>query len=118
MDNQNFIIEEFSFYKVFLYGRNHMGEKTDYGIQFTIDSGKVVMRFTRDYTKGNSTQKHADGTYTFYCHFRVEKYHAFIDILRNEKPLYFFYNFDSNQCYVTTSDEPVGEGEIEHDAMG
>lgn len=113
LDTSNFIIEEFTFYKVFLYGRNVFGEKTDFGIQIKVPSGLAVLRFTRDYTLKNSCTKKENGKYEFLIYLRVEKYAAFIDILRNEKPLYFFYNFDTDQSYITTSDEPVGEGEDE-----
>ena len=107
----NFIIEEFSFYKVSLFGRNVQGTKTDFGIQFKIPSGRVILRFTRDLTQENTVVDKGDKK-LFYVYLRSEKYPAFIDIMRNEKPLFFFYNLDNNQAYVTTSDEPVGEGEI------
>jgi len=106
----NFIIEEFSHYKVSLFGRDVQGEKTDYGIQFKIPTGTVVLRFTRDLSQANVVEEKA-GEKHFYIYLRVEKYAAFIDIMRNEKPLFFYYDFDTNQAYVTTSDEPVGEGE-------
>ena len=106
----NFIIEEFKHYKVFLYGRNAKGERTDYGIQFRIPSGKVFLKFTHDFKQSNYFEPEGGHT-NFYVFFRVEKYPAFIDIFRYEKPLYFFYNMDNNQAYVTTSDEPVGEEE-------
>jgi len=114
MSESSFIIEEFQFYKVFLYGRHNEGEKTDYGIQLNIPSGKVVMRFSRDYTQPNTfTEK--NGKYTFFVYLRSDKYAAHIDILRYEKPLFFYYNFDNNQTYMTTSDEPVGEEESSSD---
>ncbi len=106
----NFIIEEFEFYKVFLYGRNVQGEKTDYGIHMNIPSGNAILRFTRDYTLENYCEE-KNGKKTFYVFLRVEKYPSYIDIMRYEKPLFFFYDFDSDESYVTTSDEPVGEEE-------
>ncbi len=114
MSDQNFIIEEFHFYKVFLYGRNIEGVKTDYGIQLNIPSGKVVMRFSRDYEEPNRYEE-KNGKYTFYVYLRADKYMAHIDLLRYEKPLFFYYNLDSNQTYITTSDEPVGEEESSDD---
>jgi len=109
LDSQ-FIIEEFLFYKVFLYGRTAGGEKTDYSIQINVPSGKAILRFTRDFTKPNSFVKKGDD-YEFLVYLRAEKYPAFIDILRYEKPLFFYYNLESNESYITTSDEPVGEEE-------
>lgn len=110
----NFIIEEFTFYKVSLFGRDVKGPKTDFGIQFNIPSGHVVLRFTRDLTQENKVIEKV-GKKHFFVYLRAEKYPAFIDIMRNEKPLFFFYDFDNNQAYITTSDEPVGEGEHEED---
>lgn len=114
MLDDNFIIEEFLFYKVFLYGRSSGGEKTDYGIHINIPSGKAILRFTRDYAQQNAFTKKGD-VHEFIVYLRAEKYPAFIDILRYEKPLFFYYNLDSNESYITTSDEPVGEEESSND---
>jgi hypothetical protein len=35
-----------------------------------------------------------------------------VDLLRNEKPLYFNFNESSQKTYLSTSSEPVGEGEL------
>ena len=110
MQDDQFIIEEFLFYKVFLYGRSAGGEKTDYGIQINVPSGKAILRFTRDYSKQNTYTKKGND-YEFIVYLRAEKYPAFIDILRYEKPLFFYYNLATNESYITTSDEPVGEEE-------
>ena len=110
MAKSQFIIEEFLFYKVFLYGRSAGGEKTDYSVQLNLPSGKAILRFTRDFALANTYEEIGD-EYKFYVYLRAEKYPAFIDILRYEKPLFFYYNFETNESYVTTSDEPVGEEE-------
>lgn len=34
-----------------------------------------------------------------------------LDLLRNEKPVKLFFHDDTLAAYVTTGDEPVGEGE-------
>lgn len=107
--DDNFIIEEFLFYKVFLYGRSSGGQ-TDYGIQIKIPSGKAILRFTRDFSQINTYTKKGS-EYEFIVYLRAEKYPAFIDIFRYEKPLFFYYNLTTNESYVTTSDEPVGEEE-------
>jgi len=106
-----FIIEEFTFYKVFLYGRKAMGEQTDYRIQINIPSGKVFLNFCKNFMKDNHFEE-KNGKYTFEIYLRSDKYPAHIDILRNEKPLFFFYDLDEHLSYLTTTDEPVGEAEL------
>lgn len=112
----NFVIEEFKHYKVFLYGRNAEDERTDFGITFRIPAGKVFMKFTHDFERENYSEYEPEGGHTnFNVFLRPDKYPSYIDIMRNEKPLYFFYNLDNNQSYITTSDEPVGEEESSSD---
>lgn len=108
--SDNFIIEEFDTYKVFLYGKKFEGQQTDYGIDITIPSGKVYFRFCKNYMKDNECTE-VNGKKIFYIYLRAEKYHGWIDLLRNETPMFFYYNFDDDSCYLTTSDEPVGENE-------
>ena len=35
-----------------------------------------------------------------------------IDLLRNEQPIYFTHNESAGKTYLSTSSEPVGEGEL------
>lgn len=107
----NFIIEEFNLYKVFLYGRKHMGRQTYYGIDLTLPSGTAYLRFSENDERENHVVKRGEGKYYFHIFLDRQKFPKFIDILRNEKPLFFFYNFDDDSTYITTSDEPVGENE-------
>ena len=44
----------------------------------------------------------------------MSMYGHVIDLLRNEKPIYFSYSETSNLGFLRTGKEPVGEGEIEH----
>jgi hypothetical protein len=54
--------------------------------------------------------KKLSGLYYFYYH--ESQLPSVIDMLRNEKPIYLIYVDDeSNNCRLTTSIEPVGEGE-------
>jgi hypothetical protein len=109
--DQNFIIEEFDKYKVFLYGRKYEGEQSYYGIDLMLPSGRAYLRFCRDFMKDNHVVKHGDKNH-YFVYLDDGKYAAFIDILRNEMPLFFYYNFDNDSFYVTSSDEPVGENEF------
>lgn len=111
--NQIFI-EEFTHYKVFLYGRLAEGVQTDYGININLPSGKVIIKFCMNWMQENYYEE-KNGKYTFYVFLRTDKYPNWIDLLRNEKPLFFSYNLETTICYITTSDEPVGEAELSDD---
>jgi len=51
------------------------------------------------------------GRQHFYLNFHDRDYTKMLDLLRNEKPVYFFYRTDAGFGYLTTSIEPVGEEE-------
>ena len=48
-----------------------------------------------------------------YLRFSMSMYSNILDILRNEKPIYFNFSEKTKLGYVRTGKEPVGEGEIE-----
>jgi len=48
-----------------------------------------------------------------YLRYPMSMYGHIIDILRNEKPIYFSYYEISKLGFIRTGKEPVGEGEIE-----
>ena len=48
-----------------------------------------------------------------YLRYPMSMYGYVLDILRNEKPIYFSYYETSKQGHIRTGKEPVGEGEIE-----
>ena len=100
---KDFLIEEFKTYKVYLF-------KDKNSIHLNVKSGKAVIRFIKGRMKKNKlNQAGKKSLYEVYQPW--ESYPHFIDLLRNEKPLYFFFSFVDNSAYITTSDEPVGEGE-------
>jgi hypothetical protein len=109
----NFIIEEFEFYKVVLHS-DTANEGIDCGIHIKLPSGAAYLRYSKNNTRKNNVVKKGN-FYDFNCYMVLEKYPMHIDILRNEKPLFFFYNLDTNKAYITTSDEPVGEEESSDD---
>jgi hypothetical protein len=49
---------------------------------------------------------------SFYYH--LHQLDALVDMLRNEKPVYVMFNNDNGwaNSRISTSDEPVGEGEV------
>ena len=46
-----------------------------------------------------------------YLRYPISMYGHILDILRNEKPIYFSYSPKTNLGYIRTGKEPVGEGE-------
>jgi len=50
-----------------------------------------------------------------YLRYRLSMYPNVIDLLRNEKPIYYSYSLKSKVGYVRTGKEPVGEGNIDAD---
>jgi len=47
-----------------------------------------------------------------YC--QPEQYSEILDLLRNEGPVYLWYIESRNLAYISTSEEPVAEGELDH----
>lgn len=103
----SFIIEEFKKYKVFL----HSGNGNDVAsIHLTVPSGKTVLRFAKGRLAKNSSRK-SGGKVNYKVNIAADRFPHYVDILRNEKPLYFYFNNKTKLSYITSSDEPVGEGE-------
>ncbi len=50
-----------------------------------------------------------------YLRYPMSMFPSLIDIMRNEKPIYFSYSVNSKRGYVRTGKEPVGEGEYDAD---
>jgi hypothetical protein len=52
-----------------------------------------------------------DGIYTYSFHYKDLP--VIVDMLRNEKPVFLFYiEGDKKNCRISTSMQPVGEGEV------
>ncbi len=103
---EDFIIEEFTSYKVFLLS----GLDDVATIHIQIPSGTAVFRFMKSDRITNSVES-KNGKNLYKVHASAHQYPHFIDLMRNEGPLFFFYDFKENVSYITTSQEPVGEGE-------
>lgn len=105
----NFIIEEFEFYKLLVFSHN-TNENIDASIEIPLPDGKAILRFMHDSIPPNSMEKIGSKN-IYYAYFPIAMYPNLVDILRYEEPLYFYYNHDNHESYITTGDEPVGEGE-------
>jgi hypothetical protein len=105
----NFHIEEFKNYKVFLYGFTDEDNAIEASIHIKLSNAMGILKFCKgtvpkNYSEMQGTRK------VLNLHFRANRYMQFIDILRYERPLFFYYNKETNVGFITTSDEPVGEG--------
>jgi hypothetical protein len=48
----------------------------------------------------------------YYVSYRYSQLSNIVDLLRNEKPIKFFFRDDTMAAYLTTASEPVGEEEL------
>jgi hypothetical protein len=103
-----------STYLVFAYGGPNGNSGMAAVISLGVPNAYVTLRFYPDSVAvlpANSTSLHANGTPMFYVSYRYAQFSNVLDILRNEKPVKFFFRDDNLASYITTSNEPVGEGE-------
>ncbi len=73
----------------------------------------IYLRFYRSAAPvpPNSRSENADGSRLYMLSYRYDQLANAIDILRNEKPIFFKYDEEAATGYLATTDEPVGEGE-------
>lgn len=105
-----FIIEEVDKYKATLYSNNSK-EHEQYSIHLNIGSGEAIVKFFDENPAENTFKETVNNHNTFNLNVLSERFPNFIDILRNEKPVFFYFNKVTLQGYITTSDELVGEGD-------
>ena len=104
---------EVSTYLVFLYARPEGNSGVEATISLGIPEGYAFLRFYAEGTSlpGNSKASHVSGKPIYYVSYRYSQLGNTIDLLRNEKPIRFFFRDDTMAAYLTTSHEPVGEEE-------
>ena len=61
--------------------------------------------------RDRSKVSRANNLWVFSVFFRSETLTALLDVLRNEKPVYFRYTERTNDFRITTTHEPIGEEE-------
>ncbi len=108
----NFHIEEFNKYKVFLYGFEDNEDAVEASIHLKLSNAMGILKFCKGKVPTNYTEMKGP-TKILNLHFRANRYPHFIDLLRYEKPLFFYYNKETHVGFITTSDEPVGEGDVD-----
>ncbi|MBV5304720.1 MAG: hypothetical protein JZU70_11075 [Chlorobium sp.] len=102
-----------STYLVFAYGGPGGNAGAEATVSLGIPDAFAFLRFFPDSIPlpANSKTTHVSGKPMFYVSYKYAQLANVIDLLRNEKPIRFFFADDTKASYLTTSDEPVGEGE-------
>lgn len=108
------ILQEIHTYTLDIYsgGTNAKGYEYRAIIGLHDQAGQIVggVYFHRD---ASTMPEHDDQEASGYvwCHLLWSDYAAIIDMLRNEKPVFLRYVDSWSMASLTTSPEPVGEGE-------
>jgi hypothetical protein len=72
--------------------------------------GKAILWFMPQGSSLPDNQKRPNQN-VFDVYYHKDDWEAIIDILRNEKPVYFHFYDGGNAAQIYTGTEPVGEGE-------
>ncbi len=65
----------------------------------------------------NRRTSNPDGSLLYMVSMRLERYPYAVDLLRNEKPMYFYYDTTSHTAHLSTENEPIGEGSPDADYL-
>lgn len=78
-----------------------------------LNGGGFSLGYVHFMANGSVLPKSKKQSGLFYFYFYENQLASIIDMLRNEKPVYLiFVDDEGNNCRLSTSIEPVGEGEI------
>ena len=113
MPFQSFGVEEYAVYAV---AENTPGYSGIYGYVRLYWQGaqRATLWFYRDAVStipANSSSGSAPNT-SYYARFRQAALRDSVDLLRNEKPVFFQWNEASKGAFLATGQEPVGEQEL------
>lgn len=103
----NFTSSPISSYKVVLYGEK--GTSTIGAFIHCFHNGANVMSCVF-YNDENNVPANSKGPRVD-LRYPITKFANVLDVLRNEKPLYFGFIESTKVGYISTREEPVGEGE-------
>ena len=110
---QSFAISE---YRVHAVSHNTPGYGGVYGFIYLYWGGRqqATLWFYRDSvtTIPPNSSSGSAGSMSYYGRFAATQFHDSVDLLRNEKPVYFHWNDTSMGVWLATSQEPVGEAEL------
>ena len=104
---------DISTYLVFSYGgpNGNAGVAANISLEIPNAFASLVFYPSGAAIPANSKSTHISGKPMYYARYSYDQFANILDILRNEKPVKFFFRDDNMAAYITTSNEPVGEGE-------
>lgn len=104
---------EIGTYQVRYYGKQEQGEYWRAAIILTDTNGQSIGGiYFHDNIDSLPWHDGPIGSLT-YMFLHPSRLPDILDLLRNEKPLYFTYDDRFNKTELSTSAEPVGEGELQ-----
>ena len=112
MSWQSFSVDQYEAYQVAL---NTPGYPDIYGFIRLRWGGeqRATLWFYRDSVPAvpSNGSFSSGGLIRYYARFRQAQLHDAVDLLRNEKPVFFQWNDTTNGAFLATGSEPVGEAE-------
>ncbi len=104
----HFISSAIDKYKVVLYGKQ-AGSGDLVAFIHCYYNGRNVMS-CEFYRNGSALPQNRNGGSRVALTYHWSHFDSVVDVLRNEKPIYFGYIDTTKVGYVSTHQEPVGEG--------
>lgn len=104
----NFISSPIEKYKVVVYGKDATGGNLAAYIH-CYHNGKNVMT-CEFYEDGSTLPENRNAGGRVGLAYPWSRFDEVMDVLRNEKPLYFGFIESTKVGYISTQEEPVGEG--------
>ncbi|MEM6631924.1 MAG: hypothetical protein AAF694_19765 [Bacteroidota bacterium] len=105
-------MKEIKNYAVQMYGGPAGSEQGVRAKIFLFDSTNVTAGILSFYDAGFSIPKDKKVGISVRMAMYVNELHSIVDILRNEAPIYLLWQESEQRGILSTSQEPVGEGEL------
>ncbi|HEX6750119.1 MAG TPA: hypothetical protein VF092_22685 [Longimicrobium sp.] len=108
------IFMDVSTYQVYAYGGPNPISHIDAAIVLPAGHSTVSLVFYHDgaVIPANTMVPLGLGNFLYTMRYRYAQFANVLDLLRNEKPIRFYFDDQSMLGYITTSDEPIGEAEV------
>jgi len=105
------VSHEIETYKVFLMSQDQSKYAGRYATILLKLKGTKEKAFLYFYDANKLPSENKKSENNFKTYWKMSQYDNVLDILRNEKPLFFYFDEGSKVANVQTTDEPVGEEE-------